>query len=184
MCSSNIWIIYLFIFIVSYMYEIFIENMQCLFRTQVRCWNKAHCANLVHSRWSVAFRCAVNSLWLSDTTWWCRSGSTLAQVMACCLTAPSHYLNQCWLIISEVLWHSLSSQFNWKFSRYLTFIQVWKWSAWNYSCISANELMDRDLNKHLPLKANGAFDGLFMKRKCRFWYKVQGVLFSDFHQVN
>ena len=26
--------------------------------------------------------------------------------MACCLTAPSHYLNQCWLIISKVLWHS------------------------------------------------------------------------------
>ena len=35
-----------------------------------------------------------------------RSGSTLAQVTACCLTAPSHYLNQCWLIISKVLWHS------------------------------------------------------------------------------
>ena len=35
-----------------------------------------------------------------------RSGSTLAQVMACCLTAPSHYLNQCWLIIRKVLWHS------------------------------------------------------------------------------
>ena len=32
--------------------------------------------------------------------------STLVQVMACCLTAPSHYLNQCWLIISKVLWHS------------------------------------------------------------------------------
>ena len=28
------------------------------------------------------------------------------QVMAWCLTAPSHYLNQCWLLISEVLWHS------------------------------------------------------------------------------
>ena len=25
--------------------------------------------------------------------------------MTCCLTAPSHYLNQCWLIISKVLWH-------------------------------------------------------------------------------
>ena len=25
--------------------------------------------------------------------------------MACCLTAPSHYLNQCWLLISEVQWH-------------------------------------------------------------------------------
>ena len=48
----------------------------------------------------------VNSLWPSDTIWRQRSGSTLAQVMACCLTAPSLYLNQCWLIISEVQWHS------------------------------------------------------------------------------
>ena len=31
-----------------------------------------------------------------------RSMSTLAQVMACCLTAPSHQLNQSWLIISKV----------------------------------------------------------------------------------
>ena len=46
------------------------------------------------------------SLWPSDAIWWQRSWSTLAQVMACCLTAPSHYLNQCWLIISEVQWHS------------------------------------------------------------------------------
>ena len=30
------------------------------------------------------------------------SWSTLVQVMACCLTAPSHYLNHCWLIISKV----------------------------------------------------------------------------------
>ena len=48
----------------------------------------------------------VNSLRPSDTIWRHRSGSTLAQVMACCLTAPSHYLDQCWLIISKVLWHS------------------------------------------------------------------------------
>ena len=26
--------------------------------------------------------------------------------MACCLTAPSHYLNQCWLTFSKVQWHS------------------------------------------------------------------------------
>ena len=37
------------------------------------------------------------------------SGSTLAQEMACCLMAPSHYLNQCWLI-SEVEWHSSSQE--------------------------------------------------------------------------
>ena len=43
---------------------------------------------------------------LVTAIWQQRSGSTLAQVMACCLTAPSHYLNQCWLIISKVLWHS------------------------------------------------------------------------------
>ena len=35
----------------------------------------------------------VNSLWPGDAIWRHRSGSTLAQVMACCLMAPSHYLN-------------------------------------------------------------------------------------------
>ena len=35
-----------------------------------------------------------------------KSGPKLAQVMACCLKAPSHYLNQCWLSISKVLCHS------------------------------------------------------------------------------
>ena len=35
-----------------------------------------------------------NSLWSSDTIWWHKSGSILAQIMACRLTALSHYLNQ------------------------------------------------------------------------------------------
>ena len=48
----------------------------------------------------------INSLWPGDAIWRHISGSTSAQVMACCLAAPSHYLNQCWLIIIEVLWHS------------------------------------------------------------------------------
>ena len=39
------------------------------------------------------------------------SWTTLAQVMACCLTAPSHYLNQCWLITRGVLWHTSESSF-------------------------------------------------------------------------
>ena len=47
----------------------------------------------------------VNSMWPSDTIWRHRPGSTQAQVRACCLTAPGHYLNQCWLFINEVLWH-------------------------------------------------------------------------------
>ena len=36
------------------------------------------------------------------TPWQHRSGSTWAKVMVCCLTAPSHYLTQCSLIIIGV----------------------------------------------------------------------------------
>ena len=46
----------------------------------------------------------VNSPWPSDARCQHRSGSTLAQEMAHFLMAPSHYLNQSPLIISEVLW--------------------------------------------------------------------------------
>ena len=53
----------------------------------------------------------LNSLWPNDAIWRHISGSTLAQVMPCCLTAPSHYLNQCWLIISGVLQHAHQSNY-------------------------------------------------------------------------
>ena len=53
----------------------------------------------------------LNSLRPSDAIWRQRTGSTLAQVMAWCLTAPSHCLNQCWLIISKVPWHSCEDNF-------------------------------------------------------------------------
>ena len=56
-------------------------------------------------------RTGVNSLWPSDIIWRQRSWSTLAQVMACCLTAPSHNLNQCWPIISEVQCHSYKDNY-------------------------------------------------------------------------
>ena len=48
----------------------------------------------------------LNSSGRSDAIWRHRSGSTLAQVMACCLTVSSHYLIQCWLIITKVQWCS------------------------------------------------------------------------------
>ena len=74
-----------------------------------------------------------NSLWPSDDTWHQRSGSTLVRVMACCLTAPSHYLNQCWLIISGVLGHSHEG----KFAEMLgMLICDWKLLTQDYSCIS------------------------------------------------
>ena len=48
----------------------------------------------------------VSSSWPSDAIWRQRYGSTSVQVMACCLMAPTHYLNQCWLTMNKVLWHS------------------------------------------------------------------------------
>ena len=39
----------------------------------------------------------LNSLWPSDAIWRHISGSPMVQVMACCLTAPKNYPNQCWL---------------------------------------------------------------------------------------
>ena len=46
-----------------------------------------------------------------NTIWQHWSGSTLTEITACCLKAPSHYLNQCWFVIVGVLWHSLESNF-------------------------------------------------------------------------
>ena len=48
---------------------------------------------------------------LSDAIWQHRTRPTLAQVMACCLTAPSHYLNQCWFLMIAGKWHSSVSNF-------------------------------------------------------------------------
>ena len=64
--------------------------------------------NVVYEMVTILFRGRwLNSMGPSNAIWRCRSWSTHVQVMACCLTAPSHYLNQCWLINSnKVLWHS------------------------------------------------------------------------------
>ena len=37
--------------------------------------------------------------------WHDTTASTLSQVMACCLMAPSHFVDQCCLLTSEVQWH-------------------------------------------------------------------------------
>ena len=55
----------------------------------------------------------VNSLWPCDAIWQHRYGSTLAQVKTCCLTPPSHYLNQCWHIFSKVQWNAPEGPVSW-----------------------------------------------------------------------
>ena len=51
----------------------------------------------------------INSLWPSDAIWRHKFGSAWSQIMACCLMAATHYLNQCSQPIDEVLWHSPES---------------------------------------------------------------------------
>ena len=78
------------------------KDFNYLCHTSLEKWKKYKYIFMFH-KFSLTM---VNSLWPSDVIWRQRTWSTLVQVMACCLTAPNHYLNQCWLIISDVLWHS------------------------------------------------------------------------------
>ena len=43
----------------------------------------------------------LNLAWPIDAMWHHRILSKLVQVMACCLMATSHYLKQCWLIVTS-----------------------------------------------------------------------------------
>ena len=71
-------------------------------------WVKRFCSTCIISVITKAYsmsyyKTSLNSLWPSDATWQHRSGSSLAEVMACCLAASSHYQSQCWLSVSIVL---------------------------------------------------------------------------------
>ena len=48
---------------------------------------------------------------LGDIIWRHWTRLTFVQVMACCHTAPSHYLNKCSITINDVLWHSPEGNF-------------------------------------------------------------------------
>ena len=58
----------------------------------------------------------VNSLRSSDAYMHCWTGSSLVQIMACRLSAPSHYLNRCWSIVNIVNW-TFRNKLKWNFNR-------------------------------------------------------------------
>ena len=78
----------------------FFSQKLCGFHLKlVRCYRLKclrHC-------WIIELR-AQHSLFYA--IWRHKTGTTLAQVMAWCLTAPSHYMNKCWLIIGKALCYS------------------------------------------------------------------------------
>ena len=118
------------------------------------CWDlwSRQCIYFVHTMGYI------NPLWPSDPIWQPRSGSTLAQVMACCLTAPSHYLNQCWPIINKVQWHPSECNFRKKNSDV------------NY----CNNFGIYYLNYHLNIPRNSGFD--VTRGKCRRYWSIRNVL--------
>ena len=61
--------------------------------------------------------------WGVVVSWRYRTGSTLTQVAACRLMAPSHHLNQCWLIISLVLWHTQEIWFSYNYLQAILMLQ-------------------------------------------------------------
>ena len=68
----------------------------------------------------------LNSLWPSDTIWRHKSGSILAQVMAWCLTAPSHYLHQ---LLTDRQWSPVTfilGQFHQRCLNHQSLKSVWK----------------------------------------------------------
>ena len=93
-------------------------------------------------------------------TWWHRSASTLALVMAWCQTAQSHYLNQYWVIITKIQWHPTDDSFtrdppvanHWnEFENYL-YKPSFKspWGQWVNSCEILWHLAALRKLTHLP----------------------------------
>ena len=82
------------------------DILQLFFHMEILTKSKIATSNMIH---------VINSLHSSDAIWWHKSGSTLVQAMACCLMAPSHYLNQCWLS-----WVRSSDNYLWAISPDIT----------------------------------------------------------------
>ena len=97
--------------------------------------------------------------------WQHRSMSTLAQVMACCLTAPSHSLIQCWLIISKVQWHSSKGNF----TAGISAINHCNWLKKYSSKISLNSPRPQWVNSLEPGRCGSSFKSFIYKHT--LWIK-------------
>ena len=69
------------------------------------------------------------------------------------LTAPGHYLIQCWLITSEVLWHSLEGDFTGNTGN------IYQWYVFEFywfkiTTASASGLWKMEYNPHVTYMAN------------------------------
>ena len=93
--------------------------------------------------------------------------------MAWCLTAPSHYMSQCWLLISAVLWHSLQSNFS------LPSYYLLKWilkSSFQRCCLILQEPLNRPIAQisqcTSPMSHNAPFCSRNVRMCARFCYRM------------
>ena len=88
-----------------------------------------------------------NSLWLGCALQWHRSRTTVIQVVACCLTAPGHGPDQCWLIISRDQWQSPGgANFHKKYLIHQSLKLTWKISNPKFH-LTLQEASESFLNK-------------------------------------
>ena len=76
------------------------EKKKCIAAYDFSGHSYVNCDSQMDSLQDLQYYWGFNSFWPSNAIWWLRFGSISVLVMACCLTAPSHYLNQCCIIIS------------------------------------------------------------------------------------
>ena len=121
-----------------------------------------------------------NSLWPCGVIWRHRTWLTLVQVMACCLTTPSHYLCQWWLIIRKVLswWrHQMET-----FSALLSICAgnspvAGEFPAQRPVARSFDIIFDLRLNKRLSKQSWGWWFGTLscpLWRQCNVWHSHEG----------
>ena len=99
-----------------------------------------------------------------------------------CLTAPSHYLNQCWLIINKVQWYLSKSNFTQEIPQPSSLKLTWKLLIYNFisNLSGANELNHRSswarMDNYIPYKSKSVHDDVIKgKHFPCYWPFVRGI---------
>ena len=83
-----------------------LKDKHTVTRWQTLIWVRSWSADF-----SGVFRNVNSRINYCGSKWRYRTGSTLVQIMACCLMALSHCMYQYWLTISETSWHLAEGKF-------------------------------------------------------------------------
>ena len=101
--------------------------------------------------------------------------------MSCCLKATNHYLNQCWLIIGEVPWHSSQDDMKIPINKTRFKIAVLKWHP---GFPGANVLTTKQLETHGCIISTVATDVLVLKQQATSPHSSVGTgMWVDFKIV-